>query len=120
MSINKENMNSLNLTVVNQKENSHKIKNKDKKPYTKNHIKVKLNSKINPINKGLNVIDQNNNCIKKSKCKNLSQDNIHTNLNQNNINKPQKKIFSHDTLPIEKLNKKNEQKKKMKKRKTII
>ena len=93
MSINKENMNSLNLTVVNQKENSHKIKNKDKKPYTKNHIKVKLNSKINPINKGLNIIDQNNNCIKMSKCEILSQEDINSNLNQNNINNTQKKIY---------------------------
>ena len=112
MSINKENMNSLNFPVINKKENIQKNKNKNEKPYTKNPKKAKHNSKINPINKGLNVIDQNNNCIKMSKCKNLSQDNIHTNLNQNNINKPQKKIFSQDTFPIEKLNKKNEQKKK--------
>ena len=106
MSINKENMNSLNFPVINKKENIQKNKNKNEKPYTKNPKKAKHNSKINPINKGLNVIDQNNNFIKMSKCKNLSQENIHTNLNQNNINKPQKKIFSHDTLPIEKLNKK--------------
>ena len=117
MSINKENMNSLNFPIINKKENIHKNKNKNEKPYTKNPKKAKHNSKINPINKGLNVIDQNNNFIKMSKCKNLSQENIHTNLNQNNINKPQKKIFSQETLPIEKLNKKNEQKKKKEEKK---
>ena len=119
MSINKENMNSLNLTVVNQKENSHKIKNKDKKPYTKNHIKVKLNSKINPINKGLNIIDQNNNCIKMSKCQILSQEDIHPNLKQSNINNPQKKIFRQESLPKEKPYKKSEHKEKNEEKKSF-
>ena len=37
------------------------------KPYSKNHIKAKIKQDINPINKGLNLIDQNNNCLKTSK-----------------------------------------------------
>lgn len=70
MSSNNENTNVLNLPKIKNKEN---IKNKSKasikkkKPYSKNHIKAKLNGSINPINKGLNIIDQNNHCIKLSK-----------------------------------------------------
>ena len=70
MSNNNENTNVLNLPKIKNKEN---IKNKSKasikkkKPYSKNHIKAKLNGSINPINKGLNIIDQNNHCIKLSK-----------------------------------------------------
>ena len=77
MIIENENVNSLNLPEVNNKEKIQKNANKnnsikEQKPYSKNHIKVKLNPNIsnnnnNPINKGLNIIDQNNNCIKKSK-----------------------------------------------------
>lgn len=67
MSNNNENLNILNLPKVDNKENIKKKSNasvKNQKPYSKNHLKVKLNPRINPINKGLNIIDQNNNCIK--------------------------------------------------------
>ena len=67
MSTNNENINVANLPLMENKENI-KIKAKvsaaNQKPYSKNHIKVKLNQKKNPINKGLNVIDRNNNGIK--------------------------------------------------------
>jgi hypothetical protein len=73
MSTNNENINAANLPLIENKENI-KIKVKAsaiiQKPYSKNHIKVKFNQKNNPINKGLNVIDRNNNGIKKSKSKN--------------------------------------------------
>lgn len=67
MSVNNENINLLNLPKINNKENiqkKSKASTKNQKPYSKNHIKVKLNPSINPINKGLNIIDQNNNCVK--------------------------------------------------------
>ena len=70
MSNNNENLNILNLPKIENKENikkNSKASVKNQKPYSKNHIKVKLNPSINPINKGLNIIDQNNNCIKISK-----------------------------------------------------
>lgn len=104
MSTNNENINAANLPLIENKENI-KIKVKpsvaNQKPYSKNHIKVKLNQKNNPINKGLNVIDRNNNGIKKSKSKNLSQKNIPSNANINNMNNvcyQPKKIFSYDPL----------------------
>ena len=70
MSINNENLNILNLPKIDNKENiqkNSKASVKNQKPYSKNHIKVKLNPSVNPINKGLNIIDQNNNSIKISK-----------------------------------------------------
>ena len=86
---NNENINVANLPLVENKENI-KIKVKasamNQKPYSKNHIKVKLNQKNKPISKGLNAIDRNNNGIKKSKSKNLSQKNIPSNVNINNMN----------------------------------
>jgi hypothetical protein len=100
MSTNNENINVANLPLIENKENI-KIKVKasavNQKPYSKNHIKVKLNQKKNPLNKGLNVIDRNNNGIKKSKSKNLSQKNIPSNMN--NLQYQPKKIFSYDPLP---------------------
>ena len=116
MSINNENINAANLPKIENKENI-KIKAKasvaNQKPYSKNHIKVKLNQKNNPLNKGLNVIDRNNNGLKKSKSKNLSQKNIPSNANINNINNVHyqpKKIFSYDPLPTIKNAKQNEEK----------
>ena len=114
MSVNNENINALNLPKINNKENiqkNSKASIKNKKPYSKNHIKVKLNPSINPINKGLNVIDQNNNCVK------ILQNNIQAeemqiesnadlkannpdiipnkgNKNNNKSNKKEKDIFS--------------------------
>lgn len=70
MSINNENVNVLNLPLIRSKDNIKKNTKPsiiNQKPYSKNHIKVKINQNINPINKGLNIIDQNNDCIKKSK-----------------------------------------------------
>ena len=116
MSTNNENINAANLPLIENKENI-KIKVKVsaiiQKPYSKNHIKVKVNQKNNPINKGLNVIDRNNNGIKKSKSKNLSQKNIPSNANINNMNKVNcqpKKIFSYEPLPTIKPTKQNEAK----------
>ena len=76
MSVNNENINALNLPIVDNKENiqkNGKDSEKKQKPYSKNHIKVKLNPDINPINKGLNIIDQNNNCTKNSKNNNQDE-----------------------------------------------
>ena len=116
MSTNNENINVANLPLVENKENI-KIKVKasamNQKPYSKNHIKVKLNQKNKPISKGLNAIDRNNNGIKKSKSKNLSQKNIPSNVNINNMNNVHyqpKKIFSYDPLPTIKPVKPNEAK----------
>ena len=70
MSINNENINALNLPIINNKDNirkSTKLSIINQKPYSKNHIKAKIKQDINPINKGLNIIDQNNDCIKKIK-----------------------------------------------------
>lgn len=66
MSINNENINALNLPLINPKDisNNTKVSLVNKKPYSKNHIKAKINLDINPINKGLNILDQNINCIK--------------------------------------------------------
>ena len=116
MSTNNENINVANLPLVENKENI-KIKVKvsamNQKPYSKNHIKVKLNQKNKPISKGLNAIDRNNNGIKKSKSKNLSQKNIPSNVNINNMNNVHyqpKKIFSYDPVPTIKPLKPNEAK----------
>ena len=116
MLTNNENINVANLPIVENKENI-KIKVKasamNQKPYSKNHIKVKLNQKNKPISKGLNAIDRNNNGIKKSKSKNLSQKNIPSNVNINNMNNVHyqpKKIFSYDPLPTIKPVKPNEAK----------
>ena len=68
MIVNDENINVLNLPKEDNKENiQNNYKASDNKQKPKNQIKVKLNPDINPINKGLNIIDQNNNCIKNSK-----------------------------------------------------
>ena len=68
MIVNDENINVLNLPKEDNKENiQNNKKASDNKQKPKNQIKVKLNPDINPINKGLNIIDQNNNCIKNSK-----------------------------------------------------
>ena len=70
MSINNENVNALNLPIINNKDNikkSAKLSIINQKPYSKNHIKAKISQDINPINKGLKIIDQNNDCIKKIK-----------------------------------------------------
>lgn len=114
MSTNDENINVANLPLIENKENM-KIKVKasivNQKPYSKNHIKVKVNKKNNPINKGLNVIDPNNNGIKISKSKNLSQKNIPLNVNinnMNNVNYHPKKIFTYDPLPTMKPTKQND------------
>lgn len=70
MSDNNENANILNLPKIIKKENFNnksKASIKKKKPYSKNNIKVKVHGSNNPINRGLSVIDQNNNYIKQSK-----------------------------------------------------
>lgn len=112
MIIRDENVNSINLPEVNNKENIQKNVNKnnpikEQKPYSKNHIKVKLNPSIsnnnNPINKGLNIIDQNNNCIKNSK-------NIAIEENANLL----KKVSVPDTLPDSKEGNKKEKEKEKK------
>ena len=104
MLIDDENVNSLNLPMINNKENTQKNFNevKEQKPYSKNHIKVKLNPNVsnnNPINKGLNIIDQNNNCIKKSK--NLGQEEV--------VNQPIKGL-NRNALPDSKDEKEKEKK----------
>ena len=105
MSINNENVNSLNLPIINNKDNNKKNPRNslvNQKPYSKNHIKAKINKDINPINKGLNLIDQNNNCLKTSK-------------NEKEKENPKKQILNCEPLPIINAQNKKEEKSNIKK-----
>lgn len=100
MSINKENINNDNASAsrISNKENNQNII-----PIKKNQIKVKLNPKINPVNKGLKLLDQNinyqDNPQEKSKKENKEEKIIKKNgLNRRNINLFQNKRESDSLL----------------------
>ena len=100
MSINKENINNDNASAsrISNKENNQNIN-----PIKKNQIKVKLNPKINQVNKGLKLLDQNinyqDNPQEKSKKENKEEKIIKKNgLNRRNINLFQNKRESDSLL----------------------
>ena len=100
MSINKENINNdyASASRISNKENNQNIN-----PIKKNQIKVKLNPKINPVNKGLKLLDQNinyqDNPKEKSKKENKEEKIIKKNgLNRRNINLFQNKRESDSLL----------------------
>ena len=88
MTTNKENINKDNSLIS-------RIANKENKPNIdtpkNNKIKVKLNPKINPANKGLKILDQNIKCqdiLKEKSIKEIKEEKIikKTGLNKLNIN----------------------------------
>ena len=85
MATNNENINIDNVLPIMNKENMEKMN------IIREQIKVKLNPKINPENKGLKLIDPNNMCEKKANNDNKKEEKEEnkiqtTGLNKRNVN----------------------------------